>query len=291
MLNQFNQQIDKDLETVKPSLEHLAQIDFENFSNPTFLINKTLLAPNDSFTTSNDILNNLLAQLYMCKDVILIIANYIIRVVDNIELHYGQYNNGDESAFYSFVKSYNRLIGCIENIGLISYDYDDILSKISDHLSQTKRATIIKETYKHDIIAGIKDAMIYGSFGKFITFPAVRSVIEIDVFQRLNRRIQSALDCDKNSKYMGKSIKLRPKLRFIDIFHPMELLSIGSSEEQEALKRIYHWGNKSVHEGKDISRSVIWYSVFYAEDNLKKMFDKQGEDKSVIDFIVENYCK
>jgi hypothetical protein len=38
-------------------------------------------------TTSTDIQNNLLAQLYISKEAILVIANYVIRVVGNIELH------------------------------------------------------------------------------------------------------------------------------------------------------------------------------------------------------------
>lgn len=86
---------------------------------------------NEFLTTSIDILSNLFAQLYILKEVILVIANYVNRVVGNIELHCKEYSNGDDSAYYSFVRFYNQLIGCIENIGLISYDYDDVISKIA----------------------------------------------------------------------------------------------------------------------------------------------------------------
>ena len=51
------------------------------------------------------------------------------RVVENTEIHYKEYDNGDDLVFYSFVKFYNQLIGCIENVGDLGAYFTNKLSK------------------------------------------------------------------------------------------------------------------------------------------------------------------
>jgi len=51
------------------------------------------------------------------------------RVIENIEIHYKEYDDGDDLVFCSFVKPYNQLIECIENVGAFGEYFNNKLSK------------------------------------------------------------------------------------------------------------------------------------------------------------------
>ena len=51
------------------------------------------------------------------------------RVIENIEIHYKEYDNDDDLVFCSFVKLYNQLIDCIESVGDFGEYFTNKLSK------------------------------------------------------------------------------------------------------------------------------------------------------------------
>jgi hypothetical protein len=110
-------------------------LNFHEFTNYSFVIRKALLYDKESHKRKSERAKNLLAQLFICKNVLINLATYAIEQLSRVKIVFEKYKQ-NKDFFLNFAKEYLKFTGCLTNCGLIIYDYRDVFEDIRKELDK-----------------------------------------------------------------------------------------------------------------------------------------------------------
>jgi hypothetical protein len=240
-------------------------IDFTNFGKPLYLITTALYSGKERPNSKQDIIRFLLANLYICKDVLLRIIEHIRnKLIGRI----AQYNNDYQNRTNNYmVKVWHEFIGCCENAIIIIMEYRFFVEKINDRLQDIKRARIIEYPDRNKIREGIYESLIKTSNARHVAMPLVRLTMELLVLEDVGINMAYELNRKIRTKKIRDIIPTR-NMKIDNTFSLMAKMRLCSRDQINGLYRIYEWGSKSVHKGQMIPLSAIWYSFFFVTNEL-----------------------
>ncbi len=92
--------------------------------------------------------------------------------------------------------------------------------------------------------------------------------------------MEFAISQDMGIKIQQKLDEVEIKVNDIFFTHEINLdemlsllgkMGIVKNSTLNTLKNIYEWGNRSIHKGQHLPLSLIWYSLWYLERDLKNL--------------------
>lgn len=240
-------------------------INFANFRRPTYLITTALYSGTRRPKTRQDVLRFLLANLYMCREVLVRIIDYTVNIIiERITQFHEDYQNRTNNYM---VKLWHEFIGCCENSIQLTLEYRLFLDKIHDRLQDTESARMIDYPDRNKIREGIYESLLKTSNAQHAAMPMVRLAMELPILEDLGVKIMQKLNRNKRTKKIKDIIPTR-NIKIEDAFSLMIKMRLCSKDEIAVLSRIYEWGRKSVHKGQIIPSSAIWYSYFFVTNEL-----------------------
>jgi hypothetical protein len=249
-------------------------LDYRNFQRPPYLLSHALYSGKVRPKSKQDIIRFLLANLHICKDVLISIIQYIRnKLIGKIGDNYNDYK---ERTNNYLVKVWNEFVGCCENIVTIISEYQLFRHKIHDKLQDNLRALFLDYPDRNKIREGIKDSLIKTVNAQHVVMPSVRLALELPIIEDIGIKIMHKLNRKKRTNKI-KDIIPTANLRTEDIFSLMKKMKLCSQDDIIALNSMYEWGSKSVHKGQTIPISAIWYSFFYITNDLVRILGQDSK--------------
>jgi hypothetical protein len=56
----------------------------------------------------------------------------------------------------------------------------------------------------------------------------------------------------------------------------MKDMKLCIEQQKDILKSIYDWGSRSIHQGQILPLSLIWYCLFFVEEDLSNIIHTQS---------------
>jgi hypothetical protein len=98
--------------------------------------------------------------------------------------------------------------------------------------------------------------------------------MEFAISQDIGIKIQQKLD---EVEIKVNDIFFTHEINLDEMLSLLGKMGIVKNSTLNTLKKIYEWGNRSIHKGKHLPLSLIWYSLWYIETNLKNLLSNTSE--------------
>jgi hypothetical protein len=160
------------------------------------------------------------------------------------------------AAFIQLTRTYHDFFGCAVNIQDVVVDYEEVFDflvrRIRDlnHPFQPRRFT--SDISHTELLAGVRDLLLRGNFGRFTPPPLLRSALEVIISRTL-------LDPNYSGNYRGHTVEVQRGFQMLHILDAADRFNYPFSISTEAVRRMYEWGNISTHRAWRMRHSEIWY--------------------------------
>ncbi len=269
--NQIQNIFNKDLKSIRKLVNEKRVricINYKDFENDEYLLSTALYLESDIPKTQGQLIRFYLSNLYICKNVMISIIDYISSFLMNqmkkaLESYKNKENNYLFKVFYEF-------IGYCKNIDSISNIYNIFLKELKiqvDNKKNQQRSIYLSLPDRNNIREGIRECLLTKN-SQYISFPLIRIAMEFAISQDMGIKIQQKLDeveIKVNDIFFTHEINLNEMLSLLG------KMGIVKNSTLNTLKNIYEWGNRSIHKGQHLPLSLIWYSLWYLERDLKNL--------------------
>jgi hypothetical protein len=212
--------------------------------------------------------------LYICKEVILVLLRYVRdRVIRNIGLSLDDYEKRISNRLF---EEFHNFIGCCRNISRILTDYIVFYNQVETSLGFGTQALILKRSTREEIREGVKQSLINTKSGQNVALPSVRLALEFTILEDVGIKILYRLR-EKSCYNDIKVIIFTRKMTIEELFGIMKQMKLCTDNEIDILNRIHEWGSRSVHQGQIIPTSIIWYCLFFVEDELRNILHSDSK--------------
>lgn len=243
------------------------KINFKNFTNPHYLYKTSLYAKVPQ--SLNEIIQFYLANLHICKEVLISIVRYIhYTLLKRIEIYHYKFIKRENNVL---IEVFHEFIGCCKNIEKAVSEYMVFYRQIETKLgSISQGVTQLTLPFRHDIRIDVKQSLTNTRNGQYVALPSVRSALEFSILQDIGIKITNQLKI--NCSYREyKEIVFTDKMKNYEVFDIMKKMGLCTDDEIDVIRRIYRWGSRSVHHAQIIPVSLIWYCLFFLEEPLRNM--------------------
>ena len=275
--NEIKIQFDEDLGKIKRFLNHNRTsicINFKNFEDYFYLYKTALYLDTQIPDTNNKIIRFCIANLYICKEVILVLLRYMHnQVIRNIRLSLDDYERRVNNRL---IEEFHNFIGSCRNISRILTDYMVFYNQVEIKLGVGTQALILKRPTRVEIREGVKQSLINTKSGQKVALPSVRLALEFTILEDVGTKIMQRLK-EKSCYNDIKEIIFTRKMTTDELFVIMKQMKLCTDNEIDILKGIHEWGSRSVHQGQIIPTSIIWYCLFFVEDQLRNILHSDSK--------------
>jgi hypothetical protein len=98
--------------------------------------------------------------------------------------------------------------------------------------------------------------------------------MEFAISQDIGIKIQQKLD---EVEIKVNDIFFTHEINLDEMLSLLGKIGIVKNSTLNTLKKIYEWGNRSIHKGQHLPLSLIWYSLWYIETDLKNLLSNTSE--------------
>lgn len=211
-------------------------INFANFVRPIYLLTTALYSSNRRPKSIQDVLQFLLANLYMCRDVLVRIIDYMgSTLVERITRFHNDYQSRTNNYM---VKLWHEFIGCCENCVLLISEYRHFLDKIHDRLLERESARMIDYPDRNKIREGIYESLLKTSNARHTSMPMVRLAMELPLIEDIGIKIMHKLNRKKRTKKIKDIIPTR-NIKIEEALSLMVKMRLCGRAETDVLSRIY----------------------------------------------------
>ncbi|MFZ0514830.1 MAG: hypothetical protein WAM14_24725 [Candidatus Nitrosopolaris sp.] len=166
-------------------------VNFKKFENDFYLFKTALYLHTQIPDTNNRIIKFYLANLYICKDVTLVLLHHIRqRLIRNIRLSLGYYERRVNNRLF---EDFHNFVGCCRNISRILSDYIVFYEQIERRLGVRTQALILKLPSRVEIREGVKQSLINTKSGQYVALPSVRLALELAILEDVGIKIKQRL--------------------------------------------------------------------------------------------------
>ena len=96
----------------------------------------------------------------------------------------------------------------------------------------------------------------------------VRLALEFACAEDLGIKITVSLKQSQSLPYNNlKELIFTKKMKTSEFFETMKNMKLSTEKQKNILKSIYDWGSRSIHQGQILPLSLIWYCLFFVEDD------------------------
>jgi hypothetical protein len=261
-------------------------INYNKFQDITYLLSQVLYADTKIPQRMQDMLKFYIANLFICRDVLLSTIKYIAsRVIRNIRNSYTLYKERESNRL---IKDFHEFIGCCSNVDEIITNYLEFFSLIEVKLKVKEQATLLKKPQRHEIIEGTKHALLHTlkphvlrKTGIQNMMPSlVRLALEFACAEDVGIKIAASLRQSQSQSYNNiKELIFTKKMKSYEIIDIMNDMKLCTKQQKDTLKSIFNWGSRSIHQGQILPLSLIWYCLFFVEEDLSNILHTQSELK------------
>jgi hypothetical protein len=256
-----------DLKNMKRTInEKNLKINLKRFEEETYLLLYSLYLRNQRPKRDRDIIQFFLANMFICKDVIVCIVRYIVRLVPKIQQAITDYNERKDNRL---IRIFHEFTGYCNNVSIVISEYLFFQEKISDRLNGVIGPRIM-ELPNRDKIRGVQECLAKTTNAQYVSLPLVRLALELQVLEDIGIQIRHKLN-ERRRRHKINEIRFTQNIRLEDLTSLMRKMFPGNDDIITVADRIHKWGSKSVHRGQ-VPISVIWFSLFFIWNNLPPMF-------------------
>jgi hypothetical protein len=282
--HEIQSQFDKDLNLIKrliPETNNKRKsvgqkqycINFKKFKDDFYLYKMALYTGKQIPDTDNKRIIFFLANMYICKAVAIIILRYILqRTIPRIQRSLYDYERKTDNRLFEIFQDY---IGCCRNISAILRDYITFYKHVQIKLGITS-ALEVHRPMRTEIREAVKQSIIKTKNAQYIALPLVRLALEFAIQEDVGIKIAQRLrenDSYKDIKELTFTRKLKPD----ELFKIMKQMKLCNDNQIDIIKRICEWGSRGVHQGGVVATSVIWYILFFIEEQLRDILHRNSE--------------
>jgi hypothetical protein len=186
------------------------------------------------------------------------------------------------------IKDFHEFIGCCNNFDEIITNYLEFFSLIEVKLEVEEKATVLKKPQRHEIIQGTLQALLHtlkphvlqktGIQNMMLSL--VRLALDFACAEDVGIKIAASLKQSQSQSYNNiKELIFTKKMKTYEIFDIMKDMKLCTEQQKDILKNIYDWGSRSIHQGQILPLSLIWYCLFFVEEELSNILHTESELK------------
>jgi hypothetical protein len=195
------------------------------------------------------------------------------QVIRNIRLSLDDYERRVNNRL---IEEFHNFIGSCRNISRILTDYMVFYNQVEIKLGAGTQALILKRPTRVEIREGVKQSLINTKSGQKVALPSVRLALEFTILEDVGTKIIQRLK-EKSCYNDIKEIIFTRKMTTDELFVIMKQMKLCTDNEIDILKGIHEWGSRSVHQGQIIPTSIIWYCLFFVEDQLRNILHSDSK--------------
>jgi hypothetical protein len=258
-----------DLKKMKKTFnEKNLNINLKRFKEETYLLLYSLYLRNQRPKRDRDIIQFFLANMFICKNVIVRIVRYIVRLLPNIQQSITDYNERKDNRL---IKIFHEFTGYCNNISIVISEYLFFQEKIWDRLEGVLGPRIMELPNRDKIREGVQECLAKTTNAQYVSLPLVRLALELPILEDIGIQIKHKLN-ERRRRHKIKDIMFTQNIKLDDLTSLMRKMFPGNDDVITVVDRIHKWGSKSVHRGQTVPISVIWFSLFFVWNKLPPMF-------------------
>lgn len=176
------------------------------------------------------------------------------------------------------IKSWYQFIGCCDNTVNIILDYEAFYEQIQIKLGTMTKATRLNFPSRYDITEAVKQSLINAGKGRYVLLPSVRLALEFSIVEDIGIKIIQQLK-DKPCYHDITDVIFTRKMKADELFDIMVDMKLCTDNEIDTIKRIHEWGSRTVHQGQIVPLSLVWYCLFFVEEDIRRILREESKLK------------
>jgi hypothetical protein len=205
--------------------------------------------------------------MFICKDVIVRIVRYIVRLLPKIQQAITDYNERKDNRL---IRIFHEFTGYCNSVSIVISEYLFFQEKIWDRLNGVIGPRIMELPNRDKIREGVQECLAKTTNAQYVSLPLVRLALELPILEDIGIQIRHKLN--ERRRHKIKEIRFTQNIRLEDLTSLMRKIFPGNDDIITVADRIHKWGSKSVHGGQMVPISVIWFSLFFIWNKLPPMF-------------------
>lgn len=252
-----------------------------------------------SLKTQTEFINHWIAKMILCQKVITMLVKYLIRRCEHYKHNWKEYREIDQSdtfnkkrLFRTVLKTYIKIDGLCQNIGLAVSDYFSIYKQIASNISIEEREftkpmnpdpeITVSERLSH-LDREIEDCLLSSPEESILGFPGVR--IELENFAAIKIQDKMRQNIRMKDRSNGRDVKYTSQFKKKDVFRMVRDL-FPYQKEYDALDMIYEISSLTVHKVIPIPNYISWASWMFVLDRLEKNIDNLNPMDTKLESII-----
>lgn len=221
------------------------------------MLRRILARPNE-FTEDTSEVRRIFAHICISHDVF----QNLVSFLNGLVISFAKIEGDTKGYYQRYVKIQSTLL----HLRRLQEEYGRCLDKISGEITGNRGPWQVKLPEPAKIKQLVSDAFIDLQAG-ILSFPILRSYLEINLSIFLENTMDHMLRNMKLSEYQDKKIVFQRPMEFNDLIRLADLFKILNNRDKDIICRFYDNASKSIHTGSFFDQLVAWHLLFYL-DNL-----------------------